>query len=234
MIKNESDLYQPIKNYLEEQGYDVKSEVKGCDIVASKDEDIIIVELKMNLNITLLAQAVERQTYGDAIYLGVKRPKSFRRVKQFRNILTLLKRLEMGLLFVSDSGKVELYLQPGSGVIKKSSRKRKVLIKEFKGRSGDHNVGGVTGKKLVTAYKEEVIHVAVALKKYGELSIKDLKKVGTSYKTSSILQNDFYGWFERVKRGTYKVSDKGVDELQSFNEVVEIYNRKIDEHESGE
>jgi len=30
----ESDLYQPLKRFLELQGYDVKGEVQDCDVVA--------------------------------------------------------------------------------------------------------------------------------------------------------------------------------------------------------
>lgn len=42
----ESDLYQPIKEYLDSLGYDTKGEVKDCDITAIKDDELIVVELK--------------------------------------------------------------------------------------------------------------------------------------------------------------------------------------------
>ena len=33
-FESEADLYAPVKAYLEAQGYEVKSEVRGCDLVA--------------------------------------------------------------------------------------------------------------------------------------------------------------------------------------------------------
>ena len=42
----ESDLYSPVCNYFTELGYDVQAEVKSCDLIAKKDSEIIIAELK--------------------------------------------------------------------------------------------------------------------------------------------------------------------------------------------
>ncbi len=42
----ETDLYPPIKAFLEGQGYGVKAEVGTCDVFAVRgDEDQVIVEL---------------------------------------------------------------------------------------------------------------------------------------------------------------------------------------------
>ncbi len=46
----ESDLYHPIKRYLEAQGYEVKGEVHDCDVLAVRgDEEPVIVEIKLTL-----------------------------------------------------------------------------------------------------------------------------------------------------------------------------------------
>ena len=43
----ETDLYPPVKAFLEAQGYTVKGEVEGCDVVALRgDEPPVVVELK--------------------------------------------------------------------------------------------------------------------------------------------------------------------------------------------
>ena len=43
----ETSLYAPVKTLLESQGYEVKAEVRGCDVVAVRgDEAPVIVELK--------------------------------------------------------------------------------------------------------------------------------------------------------------------------------------------
>jgi hypothetical protein len=48
------------------------------------------------------------------------------------------------------------------------------------------------------------------------LTTKDIK-VGTGVETaSSILQKDYYGWFYRVARGTYTVSDAGQAAVETY------------------
>ena len=42
----ESDLYGPVRDYLEGLGYEVKGEVRDCDINALRDGELIVVELK--------------------------------------------------------------------------------------------------------------------------------------------------------------------------------------------
>lgn len=70
MKLKENDLYLPIKGFLNNLGYEVKGEIKECDIVAKKDDLLIVIELKLNLNITLLLQAVERFTLADSVYIA--------------------------------------------------------------------------------------------------------------------------------------------------------------------
>ena len=43
----ETDLYEPVCRFLEEEGYRVQAEVKDCDIAAEKDGELVIVELKI-------------------------------------------------------------------------------------------------------------------------------------------------------------------------------------------
>jgi hypothetical protein len=39
----ETDLYLPIKRYLEWQGFTVKAEVKGCDVVAIRGDETPVI-----------------------------------------------------------------------------------------------------------------------------------------------------------------------------------------------
>ena len=55
----ETDLYEPIRAFLEEEGYQVQAEVKGCDIAAVKDGQLVIVELKKAFNLKLVYQGEE-------------------------------------------------------------------------------------------------------------------------------------------------------------------------------
>ncbi len=57
----ESDLYPPLKQFLESQNYEVKGEVQDCDVLAVREEETpVVVELKLNLNLQVLLQAVDR------------------------------------------------------------------------------------------------------------------------------------------------------------------------------
>ena len=55
----ETDLYAPIKSFLEGQGYEVKAEVASADVVACRaDEEPLIVELKTSFSLALVHQGV--------------------------------------------------------------------------------------------------------------------------------------------------------------------------------
>jgi hypothetical protein len=70
----ETDLYGPVKAYLEGQGFEVKAEVGAADVVACRpEEDPLIVELKTGFSLTLFHQAVQRQAVSEAVYLAVPR-----------------------------------------------------------------------------------------------------------------------------------------------------------------
>ena len=48
----ESDLYLPLKRFLESQNYEVKGEVQDCDILAVRGEEIpVVVELKLSFSL---------------------------------------------------------------------------------------------------------------------------------------------------------------------------------------
>jgi hypothetical protein len=45
----EIDLYSPVKQFLEGQGYEVKGEIQECDVMALRgSEDPLVVELKLD------------------------------------------------------------------------------------------------------------------------------------------------------------------------------------------
>ena len=68
----ESDLYAPVKALLEGQGYVVKGEVRGCDVVAVRGgEPPVIVELKRAFGLALVLQGVDRLAVSDRVYLAV-------------------------------------------------------------------------------------------------------------------------------------------------------------------
>ena len=72
----ETDLYPPVKAYLEAQGYQVKAEIGDCDLLARRGEEPpVVVELKLSFSLALVMQGVARQSLFDHVYLAVPVPK---------------------------------------------------------------------------------------------------------------------------------------------------------------
>lgn len=231
----ESDLYMPVRDFLIEQGYIVRSEVMDCDITAIKENELVIVELKRNLSVSLLAQAVKRQKTADIVYIAVPKPKKLFANSKWQDICHLIRRLELGLILVSfknNRALIEIPIHPAPFDREKSrrinNRKRQGIIKEANGRHMDLNLGGSSGKKLVTAYRESTIFIACCLMMLGPLSPAQLRKLGTdAKKTNSILSENYYGWFERVKRGIYSINETGKKEINEYKELADYYYDKI-------
>jgi hypothetical protein len=72
----ESDLYLSLKNYLATRGYEVKGEVKDCDVMAVRgDEEPLIVKFKLSINLSVVLQAVDRLSLSSNVYIGL--PKQY-------------------------------------------------------------------------------------------------------------------------------------------------------------
>ena len=162
----EVDLYKPIQKHFLKQGYTVNGEVHDCDLTAVKNNELVIVELKLNLNIELLLQATRRQRLTDLVYIAIPKPKRMSR-KRWNDVIQLVKKLELGLITVSFTTKrrnLEFVTHPEPLDHKKSKvqnrRKKAALLKEIEGRSADYNIGGSNKSKIMTAYKENSIQIA--------------------------------------------------------------------------
>jgi len=227
----EEDLYRPIHDHLCESGYTVRSEVKHCDIAAVKDDRLLVVEMKKNLNLEVILQATLRQKLTDLVYIAVPKPGRDLYSKRWSNLSYLLKRLQLGLIVVSlkeDCSLVEVLFEPVpfdmERTRKRSARKKQELIKEFESRYGDFNTGGCTGKKLVTAYREMAVQIACCLIEHGPMKPKALRGLGTDEKkTTTILAKNHYGWFDRVSTGLYGINEKGCKEVLEYRELYEYY-----------
>ncbi len=223
----ETDLYRPLHDYLVEQGYTVRSEVKNCDIAAVKDGDLIVVEMKRALNVPLLVQAVQRQKITESVYVAVPRPVNKRKwMGGSKGVQDVLRRLEVGLIFVSPNGrkpKVEVVFHPVPCERRKRKASHRAVLHEIERRSADFNQGGSCRKKIVTAYRENAVQIACCLDSLGPSCPKSLRTLGTGEKTLSILYRNVYGWFERVDKGVYALSAKGREELAHYPDLAEHY-----------
>lgn len=219
--RKETDLYLPIKTYFEEQGFEVKGEVRDCDLVAVRDDLMVIVELKTSFNLTLVLQGIKRQKSSDDVFLAVEAPKNPRREPHWNEIRLLCRRLGMGLLTVSftrDQPCVELICSPAPYQPNRKRSNRGRIQQEFQRRSGDFNIGGRNKHPIVTAYREEAIRIAYLLKQNGPLRLREITQKVRGVKTSSILQKNFYGWFVRVEKGVYQITSQGETALQSYEQ----------------
>jgi hypothetical protein len=237
--RRESDLAIPVREYLEAQGYTVRSEVNGCDITAVLDDELIVVELKKGFSTDLLIQATERQRIADTVYVALPAEgalaKSSRYDKRRRGIENLLKRLEIGLIvvhFPADPDappSVEVPLHPvREHKPRRAPKTRKAVLREIRARSADYNVGGSTGRKILTAYREQCVHIAVLLEKHGPLSPADLRTLGASDRAQNILFKNVYDWFERLERGVYGLRARTQEELeQDWPQITAHYRAKL-------
>ncbi|WP_078381779.1 DUF2161 domain-containing phosphodiesterase [Sutcliffiella halmapala] len=230
----EVDLYRPIHSFFIKEGYEVYGEVNDCDVAMIREDELVIIELKLTLNVHLLIQATKRQRLTDSVYIAIPKPTYSLRSKRWTDLCHLIRRLELGLILVSFTGKrkkAEIIFEPASfdrgKSLRQNKRKREALLKEINGRSSDSNVGGSNRTKIMTAYKENCIQIACYLEQFGPLSPKALGEMGTGKKTSSILTKNYYKWFERIKRGTYIISEKGKEELKEYLELVDYYLARV-------
>jgi hypothetical protein len=213
----ETDLYPPIKSFLESQGYTVKAEVNSCDVVAVRGEDPpVIVELKIGLTLQLFYQAMDRLALTDAVYIAIAKPK--RAVPS--DAVKLCKRLGLGLMVVAKSGTVDVVADPVPYTPRQHAKRKTALLKEFHNRKGDPNIGGSTKTKLMTAYKQDALRCLVHLHANGPTKISVLRRETKVERAATILRSDYYGWFAKVERGIYQITANGIQAITEFNSQI--------------
>jgi len=213
----ETDLYPPIKTFLEKKGFTVKGEVQDCDIVAVKEELTVVIELKTSINLTLILQAIERKTISDDIYIAVPNTGHLLK-KQYRQVIKLLKLLGVGLLLVEPSlTQVTSVLEPCEYKPQKRKNKKIKLLNEFNGLIGDPNIGG-SGKTKgrMTAYRQKAIMIAGFLIKNGTSKASLVKKDLNEPKARDILYANYYGWFKMEGKGLYSITSIGETESKKW------------------
>ncbi|MBO9474448.1 hypothetical protein J7413_12935 [Shimia sp. R10_1] len=210
----ETELYAPIKAWLEARGFEVKAEVGAADVVALRaGEEPVIIELKTGFSLALLQQAVARQAVTDAVYVAVPRWKGRAGWKAFSGNIGLCKRLGLGVLSVRlKDGAVEAHCDPVPFQPRKSKTRKAKLLKAFSRLEGDPNVGGTRGA-TVTVYRQDAEKCAVFLNENGASRGRDVAG-GTGVENATTLMRDnHYGWFEKVEKGVYMLSESGVAAL---------------------
>ncbi|MEL6549408.1 MAG: DUF2161 family putative PD-(D/E)XK-type phosphodiesterase [Pseudomonadota bacterium] len=217
-MMREADLYPPVKAFLEAQGYVVKGEVGAADVVGVRGaEPPVIVELKTSFSLALFHQALDRLMVSDHVYIAVPRPKGKRAL---RDNLRLCRRLGLGLLTVRGDGLVEAHADPGPYAPRKNAKKAARLLREFVRLEGDPNAGGATRHGLVTGYRQDALKCAAYLAKSGAEKGAIIARATGVAKATTIMRDNHYGWFARVEKGVYDLTDAGRTGLADWGDAL--------------
>jgi hypothetical protein len=226
----ETSLYLPVKKFLEARGFAVKGEICGCDLVAvpaagangagaeeEKDPPLVVIgELKQTFTLELLLQGVDRLAAGDEIWLAVRASGAGGRKGRGRErdprVRKCCRLLGFGLLAVFARGQVEVIVEPRPWKPRKVAWRRRRLVDEHRRRQGDPAAGGSTRQPIMTAYRQQALAVAAALAADAATGTaarrpRDLKAVAPD--APKILLHNVYGWFTRVQRGVYALTEAG-------------------------
>lgn len=224
----EQALYEPVRRFFQEAGYLVRGEVVDCDVVAAKEgADLVAIELKLTLNLSVITQAVQRQRLCAEVWVAVARPARLVHTHRWQQLLHVLQRLELGLLLVDldrPGQPVEAVLLPRltdrAQIIRRNKARYEQLKKEFWGRHGDHNKGGSTRTGRVTVYREQALRIAALLQKAETAGAAQLRQLGAPDNTWAILYNNHYRWFESAGRGRYTLTEAGREALARYADVL--------------
>jgi hypothetical protein len=209
-----------VKRFLEKLGFEVKGEVCGCDLVALRDGEppaVIIGELKLTFTLELILQAVDRTAACDEVWLAVRASRRGRGREHDPRVRKLCRLLGFGLLCVSARGKVDVLVEPAPWRPRRNGKRRSRIVEEHRRRHGDPVAGGSTRQPIMTAYRQQALTCAAALAR-GAARPRDLKPALPD--APKILLRNVYGWFVRVERGIYALSDSGRAALARWGEQI--------------
>ena len=218
----ETDLYPPVKAYLEDQGYTVKAEVGAADVVALRDgEPPVVVELKLGFSLALFHQCIARLQVSDDVYLAVARQTGKRFHKSLKDNIRLARRLGLGVMTVRlKDGLVEVHCDPGPYTPRKSKKRQGALLREFARRQGDPNDGGQTRAGLVTAYRQDALKIALYLFEVGASKGADVARATDVPAATRMMRDDHYGWFEKVEKGIYGLTPAGAEAVSTSGRIL--------------
>lgn len=232
VLKRETDLYEPIKLFFEKMGYTVQAEVKNCDIACIFENKLILIELKKAFSLKIIYQAMDRKVFSDFVYIGLPRPKNFRK-REVKNMIKILTLLEIGLITVaidSPIKTVEVILEPKPKANGSKSKRRNNVLKEIENRNLNINLGGSSKKnKILTSYKENVIYITCFLEKFKKAKGAEIKKLTGIENATYILRCNHFGYFKKIERGIYALSEEGINMLArgDFKEAIDYYKEEV-------
>lgn len=221
-MPRETALYLPVKRFLEKLGFQVKGEICGCDVVALRGDEapvVVVCELKLAFNLELVLQGINRTAACDEVWLAV-RMRARRGREHDPRVRKLCRLLGFGLLGIFASGRVEVLVEPknttnGPWRPRRDQRRRSQLITEHQCRIGDPALGGMSKLPIMTAYRQQALACAASLST-GPRRTSEIKTIVPQ--ASKILLRNVYGWFFRVERGVYALTEAGTSALARWSQ----------------
>jgi hypothetical protein len=223
----ETELYLPLKKRFEELGFKIQAEVHHLDFMACKDDLCIGVELKLELNLKVIAQASKRLEVIDYMFIATLKPK---RTNSMKDKLHIIKALGLGLLYVDvDNQKCDVIIDALTPHIKKKKKQLR-LKKEFHMRVLSSNQAGSHQTKLMTQYKENLLVILGALKE-GFHSAKHIQENYDIKNVQQKLYKNYYKWFIKYAHGLYTLTEEGlrvyVAQKDDIDTLMAHYKKKI-------
>jgi hypothetical protein len=215
----ETNLYLPVKRFLEANGYEVKGEICGCDVVGVRQGEpirVVVGELKLTFTLDLVLQAVDRLAASDEVWVAIGSSRRGRGREADTRVKRLCRLLGIGLLVVFPRS-VEVVVEPTAWRPRRDTKRRNKLVAEHHKRHGDPTAGGITRRPIMTAYRQRALTCATSLST-GPMRPRDLKPIATD--AYQILRRNVYGWFERVEHGLYGISPAGRKALETWADFL--------------
>lgn len=218
----ETELYGPVKGFLQHQGFVVKGEVADADIVAFRGDDPpVIVELKRGFSLALIHQAVARLAITDSVYVCVPAGAGNISQRALKANIGLCRRLGVGVMTVRPrDARVEVHCDPGPYAPRKSKARQGRLLREFTRRRGDPAQGGAVRSGQITAYRQDAIEIAKHLAAAGPTKGAVVAQATGVENATRIMHDNHYVWFERVSTGIYALSESGREGLVQFGQSI--------------
>ena len=184
------------------------------------DEPPVIVELKLRFTLALVLQGIDRLAICERVYLAVPRPpRTARGLSPYRRGCAGCAAASGSDCCWSAGAAARRGHRGACAVPAAAARSARAADRRIHRRSGDANIGGRNRTPIVTAYREDALRCARLLAERAAAARRLRAATGVA-DAASILQRDVYGWFLRLGRGTYALSERGREALGQFAETV--------------
>ena len=180
----------------------------------------MVVELKLGFSLTLFHQGIDRLSVTDLVYVAVPEKTGKPALRALKDNVKLARRVGLGVLTVRlRDGHVTAHADPGGYVPRKQPKAKKRLLKAFDRLKGDPNEGGATRHGIVTGYRQDALLCARFLAVHGPSTGAKVKEWAEVPAATKIMAADHYGWFIRVSRGVYDITDVGRKGIGDWGDI---------------